>query len=237
MSSSYRIQLNRYFDHAVLEAAATEDDVIRACQDARNFGFFGLCVNPCRVALASRELTGTDVKVCSVAGFPLGACLTEFKISEAVVSVHHGAAEIDMVANIGWLLESAYSRVAQEIRAVREALPFNVLLKVIIEAPLLSPEQQEAATGAVVDGGAQFVKTGTGSAGPATVEQVVRLRDTMTKRIKIKAAGGIRTVAQCLALIEAGASRLGSSSSVEIMTAFRKETARADESSSESNIS
>lgn len=213
--------LPRRIDHAALGAELTEQDVLRACKETCEYGFFGFAVNPVRVRLCRDRMTGTDCHIVGVAGFPLGANRTDIKMDEAVKCVSDGAREIDMVANIGWLREERFEDAAQEIRRVREALPFNVILKVIIEASLLTPDQQEAAAKAVVEGGAQFVKTGTGFAGPATVEQVQVIREAVGGRAQIKAAGGIKTLADCRALLEAGATRLGSSSSVAIMQELR----------------
>ncbi|MEW5994325.1 MAG: deoxyribose-phosphate aldolase [Candidatus Zixiibacteriota bacterium] len=209
--------LQRRFDHAALKPETDEAAVRRLCAEARQFHFFSVAVNPVWVRTARDELRGTDVKVLSVAGFPLGANRTDVKIMEAVKGVSDGAQEIDMAANIGWLVSDRFSDAEREIAEVRKALPHNVLLKVIIEAGSLTESQQAAATRAVVNGGAQFVKTCTGFFGGATVEQVRTLYAAAEGRIEVKAAGGIRTLEQCCRMLEAGATRLGSSVSVDIM--------------------
>jgi len=205
------------FDHAALHSEVDEQTVRRACDEARRYGFFSVAVNPAWVATAADALQGCPVKVLGVSGFPLSAHRTDIKVLEAVKGVRDGAAEIDMVANVGWLVSGRYAEVEDEIRQVREALPYNVVLKVIIEAGKLSREQQVAATKCVVNGGAQFVKTCTGFFGGATAEQVGTLVEAAGGAVEVKASGGIRTLAQCRELLAAGATRLGSSSSVAIM--------------------
>jgi len=153
----------------------------------------------------------------SVAGFPLSASRPDVKLFEATKGVSDGASEIDMVANVGWLASERYTDVEDEIRLLRKGLPYNVVLKVIIEAGKLSPEQQVEATKCVINGGAQFVKTCTGFFGGATVEQVRTLHKAAGGQIEVKASGGIKTLEQCRKLLTAGATRLGSSSSVAIM--------------------
>ncbi|MFQ6008670.1 MAG: deoxyribose-phosphate aldolase, partial [Candidatus Zixiibacteriota bacterium] len=170
-------------------------------------------------------LQGSSIKILSVAGFPLGASRTDIKVMEAVKGIRDGAHEIDMVANIGWLVSDRFSQAEKEIAEVRKALPYNVILKVIIEASFLSEEQQVAATKSVINGGAQFVKTCTGFFGGATVEQVRTLYHAASGQIEVKASGGIRTLKQCWQLLEAGATRLGSSASVAIMKEFFKQGA------------
>lgn len=218
--------LNRRFDHAALKPEVTEVDIVRLCKEAREYELFAVCVNPVWVARCREELALSSVRIVSVAGFPLGANRTDVKVDEAVRAVADGAHEIDMVANIGSILDGRMTEVAREIRAVRDALAFNVVLKVIIEAGLLSRVQMEAATRAVIDGGAQFVKTSTGFFGGATVEQVRNLARAAEGKVAVKASGGIRTAADCLAMIEAGAERLGSSSSVAIMRGIRVDDGR-----------
>jgi deoxyribose-phosphate aldolase len=179
--------------------------------------FYAVAVNPVWVSTAVEELHGSDVKILSVAGFPLSAARTDVKLFEAIKGVSDGAQEIDMVANVGWLVSERYSEVETEIAEIRRNLPYNVVLKVIIEAGKLSHDQQIEATKCVVNAGAQFVKTCTGFFGGATVEQVRTLHQTAAGKIEVKASGGIRTLAQCRELLAAGATRLGSSSSVAIV--------------------
>ncbi|MBU8933037.1 MAG: deoxyribose-phosphate aldolase [candidate division Zixibacteria bacterium] len=209
--------LNRRFDHALLRSDATEKDIVAMCAEAREHDFYSVAVNPCWAGLAHEALAGSEVKVLGVSGFPLGASRTDLKIEEAIRGVRDGAEDIDMVANIGWLADDRYSSAEQEIKAVRDALPFSIVLKVIIEAGMLTIQQQVDATRSVVNGGAQFVKTCTGFFGGATVPQVQTLVGAAAGDIEVKASGGIKTLDQCRSLLEVGATRLGSSASVAIM--------------------
>ncbi len=215
-------ELNRRFDHAALQQEVNEQDISRLCREAVTFDLYAVAINPVWVKTARRELSGSRVKILSVSGFPLGANRTDIKIDEAVRGVSDGAGEIDMVANIGWLVTGQFNRVEEEITAVRMSLPYNIVLKVIIEAGKLSTPQQQEATRAVINGGAQFVKTCTGFFGGATVEQVKNLYAVARGQIEVKASGGIRNLEQCRQLLEAGATRLGSSASIKIMEELNK---------------
>ncbi|MFZ1685731.1 MAG: deoxyribose-phosphate aldolase [Candidatus Zixiibacteriota bacterium] len=209
--------LNKYFDFAALHPEVTQADIEKLCAEAVTFDFFAVCVNPVWVETAVKSLSGTNVKVASVAGFPLGASQTSVKAIEAAEAAQLGAHEIDMVANIGWLCSNRYVEAEAEIRKVRRNLPDGVLLKVIIECGKLSPIQQHEATRTVLNAGAQMVKTGTGFFGGADPETVKRLALSAAGQIGVKASGGIKTLEQCRQLIEAGAIRLGSSSCPAIM--------------------
>lgn len=209
--------LNRRFDHSLLSPEVDESSIINLCHEAVDYDFYSVAVNPVWVRMAADELAGTNVRVLSVAGFPLSAARPDVKAFEATRGVADGASEIDMVANIGWLSADRYGDVEEEIRLVREALPYNVVLKVIIEAGKLLPQQQREATKSVINGGAQFVKTCTGFFGGVTVEQVGTLVEAARGQIEVKASGGIKTLRQCRDLLKAGATRLGSSSSASIM--------------------
>ncbi len=211
-----------YFDHAQLHSEADERAILKCCREAMEFNFYGIAINPYWVPLAKKELTGTDVKIIGVAGFPLSAGTTKIKVAEAVQGVEDGADEIDMVANVGLLVSGEFGKAESEISDVKKNLPDNTILKVIIETPKLTPEQQIEATKVVIDGGAQFVKTATGFFGGATVEVVERLKKTAGNKIKVKASGGIKSLADAEAMIAAGADRLGSSSSAVIMREFFK---------------
>ena len=211
------MNLQRRIDHTALKSNVTETDIISLCREAAEYDFFAVVVNPIWVKPAGQHLSGSRTIVCSVAAFPLGANRIELKMKEAALAAADGAMEIDMVANIGWLVSGQFSAVEDEIRQVRDILPVGVALKVIIEAGKLSQAQQESATRAVINGGAQFVKTGTGFGEGVTIAQVRNLYHAAGGQIRVKAAGGIRTLEQCRDLLEAGATRLGSSSSVRIM--------------------
>ena len=209
--------LNLRFDHAALKPEVDEKTIAELCRQAMEHNLYSVAINPVWVKTAADLLKGSPVKILSVSGFPLGAARTDVKVIEAIKGVSDGAHEIDMVANVGWLVSGYFREAEDEIRIVRENLPHHVVLKVIIEAGSLSRAQQIEATRCVVAAKAQFVKTCTGFFGGATVEQVQTLKEAADGQIEVKASGGIRTLAQCLKLLEAGATRLGSSASVEIM--------------------
>ncbi|MCH9024345.1 MAG: deoxyribose-phosphate aldolase [candidate division Zixibacteria bacterium] len=216
--------LNIHFDHAALKPDVTEQAITKLCNEAIEYNFFAVAVNPFWVRTAAEIVQGTNVKVVSVAGFPLGANRTDIKKDEAARAVSDGADEIDMVANIGWLKSGEFTKVEQEIKEIRKSVPFNVLLKVIIECSLLTKPEQISAAKAVINGGAQFVKTSTGFSGGVTLEQVKILFEAVSGQIEVKASGGIKTAGQCQELIECGASRLGSSSSVAIVQELQRLT-------------
>ncbi len=214
--------LNRRFDHAALKPEVDEKTVRKLCREAIEHDFYSVAINPAWIRTAADELRGSNVKILSVAGFPLSAARTEVKLFEAVKGVDDGAHEIDMVANVGWLVSNRFKEVEAEISEIRNKLPFNIVLKVIIEAGKLSIEQQVEAVKCVIYGGAQFVKTCTGFFGGATVEQVQTLHKAAGGKIEVKASGGIRTLEQCRELLAAGATRLGSSASVDIMAELKQ---------------
>lgn len=209
----------RYIDHTLLRADARPEQVERLCAEAREHGFATVCVNSCYVPLCRRALDGSDVKVCTVIGFPLGAALREAKAAEAAAAVNLGADELDMVMNVGWLKAGADEMVVSDVHRVVDAAQRRPV-KVIIETCLLTDEEKERATRLAVEAGAAFVKTSTGfSTGGATVADVALLHRAAAGRLKVKASGGIRDLATALAMIEAGAARLGTSSGVAIVKA------------------
>lgn len=215
------MELNRLLEHTLLRPEASGADIIRLCVEAKRFNLYSVVVNPCRVKLAAQELAGTGIQVCSVVGFPLGAGHSETKIAEAVAAESDGATEIDAVANIGWLCEGRFEQAEDEIRRLRAALKRKTILKIIIETPLLPAGSWAEAVAAVIAGGADYVKSATGFFGVTPPDHIQRLKAIGGERIRIKAAGGIKTAAQAMAMIQAGAARLGSSSSVAIMTGPR----------------
>lgn len=197
---------------------ATEEDIRKLCAEARRHGFAAVCVNPVYVRLVLECLAGTSVKVCSVVGFPLGSQPSVAKAFEARRAVRDGAAEIDMVIHVGALKSKAYENVRREIREVREATEGKVL-KIIVEAALLTREELIRASIYAREAGADFVKTGTGFAQRgASAEDVRIIREAVGPKMKIKAAGGIKSRHQAEELIQAGADRIGTSSSVDIVT-------------------
>ena len=206
-----------YIDHTLLKADATMDDITRIAGEAASYGFASVCVNPCWVPLCRKLLEGTGVKVCTVVGFPLGAASSRAKAAETAAAVEDGADEIDMVINIGYLRSGMDDEVLGDIKAVREAC-LGKVLKVIIEACLLTDEEKIRACRLAEEAGADFVKTSTGfSSGGATVADVALMRKAVGGRLKVKAAGGIRTLADARAMIGAGASRIGASAGIAIV--------------------
>ena len=214
-------QLAKLIDHTLLKPDTTKDDIIRLCEEAKKYGFWSVCVNPAYVSLAAEILTGTDVRVCSVVGFPLGANVSEVKEIEAEKAVSNGASEIDMVMNIGALKSHNYELVKRDIRKVVEharAIRKNIVIKVIIETGLLTEDEKVLACRFVKDEGADFVKTSTGfSSSGATIHDVKLLRNTVGPNFGVKASGGIRTYHYAIELVEAGANRIGTGSGVVII--------------------
>lgn len=207
----------RLIDHTLLKPEATADDIARLCAEARQFGFHAVCVNGSRVAQASHLLADTLVKVAAVIGFPLGASDADAKRFEAEALIDLGAQELDVVLNIGRLKDGDDRGVFRELRDLVEAAD-GVPLKVILECGLLTEDEKRRACSLVVESGAQYVKTSTGfGPGGATVEDVALLRSWVGPRFGVKASGGIRDTATALAMIEAGASRLGTSAGVAIV--------------------
>lgn len=208
--------LAKYIDHTLLKADAAPEDIKKLCAEAREYGFASVCVNSCYAALASKELEGTGVNVCCVVGFPLGAMDMASKAIEARNAAAAGAQEIDMVMNIGKLKGVEYEYVRADIATVVQTAGTPV--KVIIETCLLSDDEKRWACQIAEQAGAAFVKTSTGfSTGGAAVEDVRLMRDAVSSKVKVKAAGGIRDFKTAMAMIEAGADRLGTSAGVAIL--------------------
>lgn len=211
------IQLAKYIDHTLLKPDATAKDIERLCQEARQFGFYSVCVNSSRVCLARHFLEESDIKVCSVVGFPLGAMDGDAKRFETEVAIDEGAHEIDVVINIGLLKDKEDKKVLRELRDIVEAADERIV-KVIIETCLLTEEEKIRACELIRESGAHFVKTSTGfSSAGATIEDVKLLRKTVGEKFGVKAAGGIRDAATAIAMIKAGANRLGTSSGIKII--------------------
>lgn len=215
--------LAKFFDHTILKPDATLKQIKELCQEAREYGFYAVCVNSCHVQLACNELEGTDVKVASVVGFPLGACDTETKAFEARRAASNGAEEIDMVINIGALKDGNEAYVEKDIQGVVEACKGQAIVKVIIETCLLTKEEIIKACELSKNAGATFVKTSTGFSGEgAQVENVKLMKDTVGNSLEVKASGGIRSLEKALEMIEAGADRIGASASVSIVKEYRE---------------
>lgn len=209
--------LSARLDSTLLSADATPDQVERLTREAVQYHFAAVCVNSLYVPLVASLVGDSGVGVAAVVGFPLGATPSEIKAAEAELAVRSGATEIDMVIPVGLLKAGELRAVALDVQAVREAAPRPVVLKVIVEAPLLSSDQLEAAASIVVEAGADYVKTGTGTMGPALRSQVELIRRVVSDRALIKAAGGIRDAPTALDLLEAGAHRLGTSSALAVL--------------------
>ncbi len=211
------MKLNKKIDHTLLKADATDEDITRICNEAKEHQFFAVCVNPCYVAQAKAELDGTDIKVCTVIGFPLGANCSEVKAFETKKAIEDGADEVDMVINIGALKSEDADLVEEDIKAVVEAAAGKTV-KVIIETALLTREEKVFAAMAAKNAGADFVKTSTGfSTGGATEEDVYMISEVVGKEMGIKASGGIKTRAKAESLLAHGATRIGAGSSLEII--------------------
>lgn len=216
------MKINKYFDHTLLKADATQDKIDKLIDEAKKYDFFSVCINPSWIAYAKEKLAGTDVKVCTVIGFPLGAMTTEAKVFETEDAIKKGADEIDMVLNIGRLKMGDREYVVDEIKKIKAASKDHVL-KVIIETALLSEEEIRLASKCVVEGGADFVKTSTGfSTRGANFEDVKIMKEVVGDKIKIKAAGGVSTYEYALKMIECGANRIGASKSAIIMEESEK---------------
>lgn len=205
-------------DHTLLKPEATKEQVEKLCTEAKEHGFYSVCVNPLWVEAAASMLKDTEVDVCTVIGFPLGANTTEVKIAETKDAIAKGATEVDMVIPVGKLKSGQDEEVEADIRAVVEAAKGKALVKVIIETSLLTDEEKVKACKLAVQAGADYVKTSTGfSTGGATVEDIRLMRETVGPEIGVKASGGVRDFATANAMIDAGASRIGASSSVAIV--------------------
>ncbi|MDC0670904.1 deoxyribose-phosphate aldolase [Nannocystis radixulma] len=218
-----RAALAAAIDHTLLRATATAAQIEALCREAHEHGFFSVCVQPCRVALARRTLTGlaASTRVCTVIGFPLGANTPAIKAAEAAQALADGADELDMVIALGALRDGDESTVLADIRGVVAAGAGTHLTKVILETALLTPEEIDAACRLSVAAGAQYVKTSTGfGSGGATVAAVQRMRAAVGPDVGVKASGGIADAATARAMLAAGASRLGASASVAIVAGW-----------------
>lgn len=205
-------------DHTLLKPESTQSQVVQLCKEAAEFKFASVCVNPTWVETAASELAGTGVKVCTVIGFPLGASTPETKAFETTDAISKGAGEIDMVLNIGALKSGNTDHVKKDIEAVVNAAKGKAIVKVILETCLLTDDEKVTASRLSKEAGADFVKTSTGfSTGGATVEDVKLMRQTVGPDLGVKASGGVRSLEDVEAMIEAGATRIGASSGVKIM--------------------
>lgn len=209
--------LARMIDHTILKADATEEAVRKICEEALKYNFASVCINPANIPLTAQLLRGSEVKVCTVIGFPLGANSTAVKAFETEDAIKNGAQEVDMVINIGKLKSKDYDYVKEDIQAVVKAAKSKALTKVIIETSLLTDEEKVIACRLSKEAGADFVKTSTGfSTGGATPEDIRLMRETVGPEMGVKASGGVRSNEDAVKVIEAGATRIGASASIAI---------------------
>lgn len=210
--------LAKYIDHTLLKADATEEQILRVCEEANHYGTASVCVNTSRIPVVAKALEGSGVKVCCVVGFPLGAMLPAAKAAEAAFAIEAGADEVDMVINVGKAKDGDWDYVQKDIEAVKAVCSGKALLKVIIETCLLTDDEKVKACLAAKAANADYVKTSTGfSTGGATVEDIALMRKTVGPEMGVKASGGVRTREAAEAMIAAGATRIGASSSKGIL--------------------
>ncbi len=211
-------EMAKFIDHTLLKPQASLEDIRKVCDEAKAYNTASVCVNPSYIKFVAQQLEGTDVTPCCVIGFPLGATTPNVKAFEAAEAVSNGAGEVDMVINVGAVKSGDWALVERDIAAVVTAVDGEAKVKVIIETCLLTDEEKVLACQAAKRVGADFVKTSTGfSTGGATVEDVRLMRQTVGPEMGVKASGGVRTYADAVAMIEAGASRLGASSGKAIV--------------------
>ena len=211
------MKLNKYIDHTYLKAMGGKEVIEKLCAEARVYDFKSVCVNPCNVALAKKLLEGSDVLVCTVIGFPLGQNTTATKLFETKEAIENGAKEIDMVINVAKLKDQDYDYVKNEIKVLKDACG-SLTLKVIIETCYLTKDEIRKVSELALEAGADFVKTSTGfGTGGALVEDVAIMKSVVGDKAYVKASGGVKTHADAIKMIEAGADRIGTSNGIDIM--------------------
>lgn len=216
-------EMAKYLDDTLLKADATPEQIVKICEEAKTYGCASVCVNSSYVPLVAKELSGSEVKTCCVIGFPLGACTSESKVAETADSIEKGANEVDMVIQIGRAKAGEWDYVKSDIEAVVKAAAGKAIVKVIIETCLLTDEEKIKACQIAKEAGADFVKTSTGfSTGGATVEDIRLMRETVGKDMGVKASGGVRDFEKAQAMIDAGATRIGTSSAAGILNNLLK---------------
>lgn len=209
----------KLFDHTILKADATQAQVEKVCDEALTHNFASVCVNQYYTKFVAEKLKNSDVKVCTVVGFPLGMSDTRVKAFETKAAIEDGAQEIDMVINVGALKDMKYDYVRNDIKTLKEVCGKDIVLKVIIETCLLTDEEKRKACELSKEAGADFVKTSTGfSSGGAKPEDVALMRQTVGAELGVKASGGIHTAEEAQAMVDAGASRLGTSATLSIIS-------------------
>ncbi len=216
-------QLAKVIDHSLLKPEMTVQEVIAGCELAKKYHVASVCVKPCDVRLAASILQGSDVKVGTVVGFPHGSSVTSIKVAEAKQAMADGAVELDMVINIGALRSARYEEVKVDIQAVVDVSKGHALVKVILENAYLTDEEKVIACHLCEEAGADFVKTSTGYApGGATLEDVRLMRSSVSEKVEIKCAGGVRTLDALLAMIDAGVTRSGATTTAAILEEFKQ---------------
>ena len=211
-------QIAKMIDHTILKATTTKEDVVKICKEAKEYGFFSVCINPANIELAKEELKGSNVKVCTVIGFPLGANTSAVKAFETKDAIAKGADEVDMVINIGALKDKNYELVYEDIKAVVDAANKEALVKVIIETCYLTDEEKKIACELAVKAGTDYVKTSTGfGTGGSTPADIKLMRETVGENIGVK-SGGVRCEEDAVKVIDAGATRIGASASIAIVS-------------------
>lgn len=224
---TYR-QLAKTIDHSLLKPELGEREVIEGCQLAARYNTASVCVKPCHVALAKKQLKGTDVEVGTVIGFPHGSNVTAIKVAEAKQAIEDGATELDMVLNIGELKSGHYDYVRDDIKAVVDAAKGKALVKVILENAYLTDEEKIKACQLVEEAGADFVKTSTGFApSGATIEDLRLMRATVGPEMQVKAAGGVRSLDKALEVIDVGVTRIGATATAKILDEFEQRHGKA----------
>ncbi|HEY8892871.1 MAG TPA: deoxyribose-phosphate aldolase [Clostridium sp.] len=217
------MKIEQYIDHTLLKQQASEEDIIKVCDEAKEYGFASVCANAYYAPLVSKQLEGTNVKTCIVVGFPLGATTKEVKAFEAKQAIDNGAQEIDMVVNVGAIKSKKFDTIKDEIKAVVDVARGKAIVKVIIETCLLTDAEKVLVCKIAKEANANFVKTSTGfSTGGATVHDVKLMRETVGPDMGVKASGAVRTAEDARVVIESGASRIGASSSIAIVKGTEK---------------
>ena len=218
--------LAKYIDHTALKAITTASDIEKLCEEAAEFGFASVCVNPYFVPMAKKLLKGSEVKVCTVIGFPLGASTKEAKAMESIKAVADGAGEVDMVLNVSAMKTGDLKYVEEDIRLVVNSVPENVCVKVILETCYLTLEEVKKASDLAMKAGADFVKTSTGfGTDGATVENIKAMKEVVGNKLEIKASGGVKDIETAKKMIAAGATRIGTSSGVELVKGLKSDKA------------
>ena len=216
------MKLSKYIDHTLLKADASLEAIKKLCDEAKEYDFKSVCVNTCNIEFCKKELAGSDVLVCTVIGFPLGANTIEIKVLETIDAIKNGADEIDMVINVGKAKEHDFEYIEKEIKSV-VAASGDKTVKVIIETCYLTDEEKEACCIAAKKAEADFVKTSTGfGTGGATKEDIALMRKTVGPEMGVKASGGVRTLEDLEVMVEAGATRIGASAGIAIMQALKE---------------